>query len=205
MADYRWDAAAGRYRDAGGRYVADGVVRAAVDALLDDGTLRLQALSARLATGTLALAEWQQAMAVELKRIHLVVGTAAHGGWAHMAPADYGWIGQRLRTQYAYLQAFAAQVASGAQPLDGRVAARAELYAQAGRATFEELRRRDMRLRGVTEARRVLHAAEHCAGCVGAAAQGWQPLDEVPPIGAFECRSRCRCTLQYRTRAEEAA
>jgi hypothetical protein len=203
--DFTWQVATGRYRGPDGQFVADGAVRQAVDQVLDASTARVRTLSQRLLQGQTSLAEWQQQFALEIKSLHLATMTVAHGGTVQMSAADYGWAGQRIRTQYQYLHNMAAQIASGQQPLNGTLLARSALYSEAARGTFEAARERDARLRGQDEARRVLSAAEHCAACVAEAARGWQPIGSLASIGSLTCRSRCRCSLVFRLRGQHAA
>jgi hypothetical protein len=205
VVDFPWDPVAQRYRGPSGAFVPESAVRAAVEDVVELSTTRVQALTARLAAGTLDLAAWQQQMALELKAAHLATATAARGGWAQMSLADFGWVGQRLRGQYAFLRDWASALADGTAPLDGRAPARAALYSEASRSTYEEARRRGGRLAGRSEERRVLRASEHCAGCRTQAARGWQPAGTLPGIGTQECRSRCRCSFETRLARRDAA
>jgi hypothetical protein len=198
VADFVYDAASGRYRNAGGRYVTQASVRDAVDDMLDAATARMQALARRLQAGTLHLASWQRQMAAEIKAAHLDAAIIAHGGRPAMTKSDYGWAGRRIRDQYGYLRAFARQAASGEQPLTDQLVARAALYGQAGRATYEAMRQRDDRARGFDEERNVLGAADHCPDCVGASARGWVPIGTLIPIGQRVCRVNCRCRMERR-------
>jgi hypothetical protein len=206
MADsFTWDPIARRYRGPTGAFVPDAAVRQAVDAVVDGSAERLAGLTQRLTAGALDLATWQQQMAAELKAVHLATITAGHGGWAQMSPADWGWAGQRLRQQYAYLRDWATALAAGTAPLDGRAGARARLYGDAARQSYEELRRRDGRLGGDTEERRVRRASESCAGCRAEAGRGWQPAGTLAPLGSQQCRSRCKCVWQTRQVRRAAA
>jgi hypothetical protein len=206
MADsFTWDPAARRYRGPTGAFVPDAAVRQAVDAVVDGSGARLAVLTQRLVDGALDLATWQQQMAAELKALHVATATAAHGGWAQMSPADWGWVGQRLRTQYGYLRDWAADLAAGRASLDGRAVARATLYGDAARQTYQEMTRRDARLHGGTEERRLLRATESCAGCRAQAALGWQPAGTLAPLGSQPCLTRCRCVWDTRVAQPEAA
>ncbi|HEY6021351.1 MAG TPA: hypothetical protein VIY48_16040, partial [Candidatus Paceibacterota bacterium] len=52
---------------------------------------------------------------------------------------------------------------------------------------------------GYEEERRVLEpGADHCEGCEEQAAQGWQPIGTLDPIGDEECMTRCKCEFEYR-------
>jgi hypothetical protein len=50
----------------------------------------------------------------------------------------------------------------------------------------------------VQSERRILGLADHCSGCVAAAAQGWQPLGTLPAIGDTPCMGNCKCTFMYK-------
>jgi hypothetical protein len=112
---------------------------------------------------------------------------------------DWGWVGQRLRTQYQYLDGFAQDVASGKQMMDGTLAVRASLYALAATGTNREMERRQARLRGEQQERNQLGAADHCPGCLDQTARGWQPIGSLVPVGSRSCLARCHCSMTYRT------
>lgn len=192
---FTWDGAA--YVRAG-RAVPVETVRQGIEQVIARSGERVRALSARVASGNLDLATWQTSMVSELKALHVATATVAHGGQAQMSQADYGWTGQRLRTQYAYLRDFAEQIASGRQPLDGRVLSRAALYSEAARGTFEDMGARDQRRGGMQEERWLRRASESCGGCVDRAGQGWQPVGTLPAWGTQPCRVRCKCSRQFR-------
>jgi len=192
---FTWDGT--DYRRAG-RAVPRETVRQGVEQVIQASGARVRALSARLVAGQSTLADWQQAMVSELRALHVATATVAHGGQAQMSAADYGWTGQRLRQQYAYLRDFAAQLATGRQPLDGRVAQRATLYSEAARGTFEDLTARDQGRQGQQEERWRRRASESCTGCVARAAQGWQPVGTLPGWGSMPCKVRCKCVREFR-------
>lgn len=206
MAGFVFDPQSARYRDAAsGRFVPAAQVRGAVDVVIQATGARLQQITGGLQTGTLTIEDWRGLMAAEVKSLHLATATAAKGGWAQMSQADFGWVGQRLRTQYQYLDGFAQDVASGKQPMDGTLAVRASLYAEAARATHREMERRQARLRGEMLERNQLGAADHCPGCLEQTARGWQPIGTLVPVGSRTCLARCHCTLLYRTAPAQAA
>jgi hypothetical protein len=190
----------GRYRDnRTGRFVREQAVREAVDRVADLTSERLADLSRRLIAGHVSLAEWQAQGAQAIKEAHLATAMAAHGGRARMTPADWGRVGQRLRTEYVYLDDFARQIAEARQPMNGRLVARARLYGQAARSTFRAVRDRDARLeRGAYLERNVISSKEACAGCREQTRRGWSPLGTLVPPGQRQCRGNCRCRLAYR-------
>jgi hypothetical protein len=115
-----------------------------------------------------------------------------------MSPADWGWTGQRLRQQYQWLDGFAQDLATGKQALDGTLAVRASLYAEASRATHREMERRQARLRGEQQEKNQLGAADHCPGCLEQTARGWQPIGSLVPVGSRTCLARCHCSIAFR-------
>ena len=196
---FSFDPTTGRYRDAAGRFVPDQSIRRALDVVLDAQAQTMRLLSQQLMDGTIMLADWQLAMMQATKAVHLVGTAVAHGGWSQLDQSDFGWAGQRIRTQYSYLNRFAADIASGRQNLDGTLLARSELYAQAGRATHRAAERRLATKRGLAEEKNLLGAADHCAGCLAETARGWVKIGTLVPCGSRDCLVRCHCSLTYRT------
>lgn len=201
---YRYSERAGRYVAANGRFVNRAAVRAELDRTLDNASKALKAITQQYRDGAINVLEWREAMAAQIKTVHLAAAAAAKGGWAEMSQADYGRVGQQLRKQYEYLDRFAWQVASGEQKPDGTMLRRAAMYGQAGRQTFHETERREQATRGFDEERRVRHAKDSCDDCIEYAALGWQPTGTLPPIGESQCRTYCLCTFEYRNTATEA-
>jgi hypothetical protein len=174
-------------------------VRDGADNLADLSSARMARLTSQLQSGGMSLADWQTGMMAEMKAAHVAAGVAAHGGRAQMAPADWGAVGRRLRDQYGYLRDFAAQIADGRQPLDGRLIARAKLYGQASRATFTAIKGRDEQARGMRFERNVL-AGEACPGCLDQSARGTVAIGTLVPIGQRRpCLVNCRCHIVYST------
>lgn len=206
MPDFRYSSSTGRYHNvASGRMVSERDVRDAVDRLADLASQQLGDLSERLLAGRITLADWQTESMAVLKDAHVAAGVAAHGGTAAMGPDDWGYLGFRIKEQYQYLKAFAEQLARGDQALNGGVAARARLYGQAVRSTFEAVRARDDLERGMDEERNVLHSADHCGECPGLSQLGWVPIGTLPSIGARQCGQNDRCSItRRRSQASES-
>lgn len=200
----RWDSAAGRYRTASGRYLSDRAARAAVDELLATAAGRLEALTTRLQGGGLRLADWQEQMRGELRNVHGVLATVAHGGKAQMSPADYGRLSGRLRFQYERLSVFALDLAQG-RVSGPQAASRARAYARAAYLSYAETGREDARRRGADEEKWTRRASESCSGCQDQSARGWVPTGQLPPLGGQPCRGNCRCVIQSRRAPGEAA
>lgn len=197
---FAYSEATQRYRDgATGRFVAQRTVNSAVDEVIGGAAQRLIGITQQLQSGTITLAEWQGRMVAELKPLHVGAAAIGRGGWAQMQPSDWGWTGSVLRKQYAYLRNFAHDIATGHQPLDGRLLSRAALYAQAARGTQREMQRRTATVIGREQERNMLGAADrHCATCLECTARGWVGIGTLPAVGSRTCLSNCRCSLQFR-------
>jgi hypothetical protein len=197
---FAWDASTGRYRDvASGRMVRESAARSALDQVIGTEAQQMRDLSQMLLDGKIALSAWQVQMMVSIKSVHLIGVSLASGGWSNLDQSDFGFVGQRIRSQYAYLRDFANQIESGKQPLNGTVLARATMYAEAGRATHRAAQRRAAQQRGMEQEKNQLGAADHCAGCLSATAAGWVEIGTLVPCGSRQCLSRCHCSLTYRT------
>ena len=203
--NFGWDAASGRYYDlATHRFVSSGVVHRAIEEAILASQNSMAAVTQSLVSGSIGLPQWQLAMEAEIKLIHTASAALARGGWGQMTQSDWGWVGQRVKTQYQYLRNFANQIADGSQSLNGKAVFRARMYAQASRNIYEEMRRRFMRLyKGAVSERRILDpVADHCEpgdrpGCVELAAKGVQPIGTLPEIGDAQCLTMCRCKFMF--------
>ena len=201
MPSFTFDPVSGRYRAPDGRYLPETQVRTWLDTVADAASGRLQTLTGRLQNGQMPLAEWQAAMMAELKNLHLASAMAAHGGRDQMSKSDSGYVGSLLKKEYGFMRTWAAQIADGTAPLDGRLPARARQYGQSARATFEQVRARDDRARGFDEERNVLHSADPCRECPALSARGWVAIGELPMPGARSCARNCKCTMKRRRAA----
>jgi len=194
---YRWNEVAGRYIAPNGQFVSFDTIRRYLDITLDTSEQKVMTLARQLQSGQITLQEWQLGMRDTLKSIHLASSALAKGGWAQMSQADYGRVGFRLKEQYAYLEKFARQIEKG-YLLDGRFLNRVQLYAQSGRLTYHMVQRSEMLIRGMTEERNILGAADHCTECVGETERGWVPIGDLVLVGQRICMSNCRCSVDFR-------
>lgn len=194
---FKWNVTAGRYVNARGQFVPRQAVRRAIDAAIDNTAKQMRATSEGLRNGTVTLDEWHLQMRTHIKNTHLWNRAAARGGWAQMTPKDYGAVGNAVRAQYAYVDRFAGEIAAETQKLDGRFLRRAEMYAQAGRRTYDVADREENAARGRTRERNILGDADHCGECVALSARGWVAIGTLTPIGSRECLTSCRCFIEY--------
>lgn len=199
-----WDRGVARYRNVGtGRFVAWTKVRTDIDRYLDGSGKTLSAIAERLQLGITEPAEFVAEMSSELRLIHAAAAASAKGGWEQMTPATFGQLGADIRRQYFYLRGWGSDLVSGQAPLDGRLLVRAQMYGQAARGTFEDVRRADQLAVGMREERLVRHASDSCPDCVADASRGFLPLHTLRPIGSRQCKSLCKCTFDYRAGASE--
>ena len=195
---YTWDTKSASYRGARGRFVSAREVRDGLDGALEAASHRMRGLAGDLRERRISLADWQTSMAREVKNVHLYSAAAAKGGWNQMTPADYGRAGQRIRAEYAYLNARAVKIASGEQALDGSLERIAAMYGQAARGTYHAVEKLEQEIRGADQERNVRGARDSCAGCLAQTARGWVGIGELVPIGTRDCMTACRCLIEYR-------
>ena len=198
-AEYGWNETSKRYIDLDtGQFVSFSSVRDALEETIDAAKSRMDSITQSLIDGNVTLEQWQRDMMSNIKVVNTASAASANGGWAQMTQSDWGFVGSQIKDQYKYLQNFANQIANGEQALDGRALVRAGMYGDAGRSTFEEMRRRSAIESGMDEGRRVLGSADHCDDCIEYASEGWMPAEDVPPIGDSQCKTNCHCTIEYR-------
>ena len=203
---YQWSEAEGAYFYPSGRRVPQAIINRALDRVILAGANNMRAMTEQLQAGSITLAEWQTLMADELKMLHTGAAALGRGGWQQMTFSDWGWTGQIIRAQYGYLRQFAQDIATGHAPMDGRLVARAAMYAQSARGTQRGMQRKQAQFFGRSQERNILGAADrHCSTCVACSAAGWVPIGTLPAIGARSCLSNCRCSMVYRDVPMESA
>jgi len=147
--------------------------------------------------------EWALRMAGISSASALIAGAVAAGGWSRLDMV-VGDIEEQIAAELGYLDAFADDVVAGRVSRDGRFVRRAMLYGAAGWGFYMLLRGREAARRGYGEEHSILDpGAEHCQECVAESDRGWQPLGSLVPIGDRQCRSGCRCRMEYRNGAGE--
>jgi hypothetical protein len=196
---YQWSEDAQAYLYPSGRRVAPSTLDRARERVIRAGANNMRTISEQLQSGAISLSDWQQRMAAEMKPLHTGAAALGRGGWGQMSQSDWGWTGSEIRRHYGYLRRFAEDIATGHQALDGRLIARATMYAEAARGTQRGMQRRMAQKIGRTEERNQLGAADrHCAECVDCSARGWVPIGTLPPPGSRTCLSRCHCSMAFR-------
>lgn len=195
ISQYNYDNRAFRWRDSvSGQFVANSAVNAEMFAHADATHSTLQRLTQSLYDGNINVAQWQVAVASELKDAHLAQAIFAAGGRANMTQVEWGRVGQTLREQYTFLNGFAADIASGRQSL-AQALNRVKMYGNATvQSYWSEYAERST---GLIYWR--LSAAEHCPTCLTNAAGSpytRQSLPSYPADGNTQCKANCRCYLE---------
>lgn len=169
-------------------------------AAVEQSAVAMRNLAESLAGGSMSLAGWYERMAEEVRDAHAAAAVAA-------GEEDPAAASPALDRQLDYLDAFARDVESGSQPLDGTLAARAAMYARSALGAYAGAERRQARGAGAALERRVLDpGAEHCRECIDLAALGWQPAGTLPDIGeGCSCIVNCHCHFEFSTPTADTA
>lgn len=197
-AAWSYDRNSGRYRDEKGRFLSQASVEKLVDVRIEKLETSLKRFTRMLDAGSITLDQWEGSVREAIKAAHIQAAIVGYGGKDNMGSGEYGRIGQRLRSEYAYLQGFALDLLE--RRVSGPMAvARIGLYAQSVRGSYwqgTELRKQQQ---GYGLMRRILDPqAKHCQDCLDHAARGIAPIGSLPlPGQRCECRARCRCRVEY--------
>lgn len=201
---FTYSAKTGRFRGANGRFLPAEKVKTATLHTFDTAAKSARALGEQLQRGEISLADWQVAMAREVKNSTLYASALANGGWNNLSPADYGRVGRWLAQgpkggmgQYQYLARFAEQIEAGL-PLDGLFLRRCEMYVQQANQFYERERSRIREVMGFDEVRNRRHATDSCPGCITQEHIGWQDRKGYIYPGSRDCKASCKCSSQYR-------
>lgn len=194
---YKWNPRAGRYIAPSGRFVTQGAVQAAIEGAIKRSTQRITDASEALQAGRITLGQWQREMRRGVKDVTLYSAASVKGGWAQLDQRDLGRVGRIVKSQYGYLDRFAAQLASGKVRADGRFTERAKLYTRSGRQTVHLFGRVAARGRGETLERSVLESGHPCGLCVSEAGRGFVEIGELLPIGSRTCGMNDKCRIEY--------
>lgn len=202
-----WDGQNRRYVElATRRYVPYTELRSqAIEPLIQSSRAAQRTLAAQLQSGDSRLRDWQLAMIQQIKQTQVAAALAANGGDKNSSQVDYQEIAAIVLALLLFFQGFSKEIETGRQPLNGFLALRSDLYANAARSTFEEIRRYGMATYfGAAQEKRQLGKAEHChtdgdrTGCVELHDLGWVPINTLPRLGQTPCRTNCRCRFIYR-------
>jgi hypothetical protein len=190
---WAWSTSRRRYYH-NGRAVPEKRVRDGVQQAVASSKDRISEVTQKLIDGKINLAEWEVTMRQEIRAGHRAVILLANGG--KLPASARSKLGNTVKQQYKYLAAFRNQLESGDLKLGKGTLARARLYPQAFKTSYENAVVGREKSAGVLKGKWRLSAAEHCAGCLYQAKRGVQPLESFPPLGSNECFNSCLCIIQ---------
>lgn len=165
-----FDATVRRYRGRAGTSVAGKFIGPAKLAELRDTFIQGQMgqvdlLAQRLADGELTLQQWVNQVRGHIKTVYLAEYMLGKGGKNNMTQSDYGRLGAMLKSQYGFLNDFAADIAGGHLSVRA-IIARSQQYVSSATLAHE---------RGKI------------------AAWGLPSLPAYPGDGSSECKSNDKC------------
>lgn len=172
--------------------------RAGVEAVIVVAAERMKASSEAFRAGKSSAADWSRAHLAQIKAVHIAAALAAYGGRSAMTPAKWGVVGQIIRREYGYSKLFLLDVLEGRQRQNGRMDARAAMYASAARSTYTAITRREAYDSGMRYERNELGPTDaSCRECLQQTALGWVPLGTLSQPGTRTCLAHCRCSLSF--------
>jgi hypothetical protein len=133
----------------------------------------------------------------------LVAGALSLFGPDPLDRAALAAIDANHAVQVGFLDDFEQAVEDGDDELDGGVVSRAELYGGAVWSATQNLVAQRMREGDYDEACRIHGGFDNpCGVCEAEEAKGWQPIEELLPIGASPCQGSCHCFVLYRSSSD---
>lgn len=200
--DVKWDPKRARFR-AGDRQqiVVVTRVRKELDRLEARQLFLARKYNQLLFSGEWDLNRWESEMTTLIENTHTEAGGLATGSLQNSARSST--VTRRIERDLQALKRFRADIKAKRVPTLALANNRARAYARSPFVTYHLLNQRNHIDAGFKQGRRRLTAAEHCRtkpgteGCLEAAARGWMPITEVPPIGTLVCAQFCKCWIQY--------
>lgn len=202
--DFYFNQKTQRYHYADGprkyEFISKEKVRGLVREHIDDTKEKVSQKTQELLSNKISLGEWETYLAQTLKETSIQfykIGNPKLGQDPQNDFRDYGRIGANLRTEYAYLRRFSAQIADG-KLSPAQINARAKQYIEGAYFNFESGKKESHKRTGWIWERRWMSPVEHCKDCPVYAAQGWVPIGTLPGIGQrCQCGSNDKCYFEY--------
>lgn len=199
------------YRDdKTGRFIPYDTVRDVIDADIDETKVIMLTTARRLRDGDITIGEWRTLMAGHIKSLHLAEMAAAKGGFHCLTKSDYGRVGFYLKGEYKALNNFANDLQADPSIIVDEAKRRmkfehrVELYAEAGRGTYEGIRTVEDAKAGYRWEENILEpTAHHCKkypSCPDMTAMGVVQIGTLVRIGKRSCGPKCRCKIKRRKR-----
>lgn len=188
-----WDPTTASFR-IDGRRVAASTIRRELQRIEAGFGVRVGKLTDRLFRKEIDLDGWRTGFKELIGSSHILM--AALGSGSIVAAAETPQVQRSIESERRYADNFADNLEKK-EIKPQTVKARARSYMLTAAMTFAAVSLVARKFAGYTEARRIRTAAESCQGCRDHA-YTWMPINEIPEIGSLQCRSRCRCYLEYR-------
>lgn len=189
-----------------GRSMPQSVIKAAADSVSNEARATIRVLSDRLQSGVLSLDEWYGGMQEATKLLHASETALARGGWDNMRPSDWERASGKVLEQwegvegkFPGLRSFAEDIEKGRYGQNAEMTGlnqRAQMYSDAGHASYENERTFLHEENGFATATRIRGDADSCPTCLEEDGVD-RPINEVVEIGNSECGSKCRCVIIY--------
>lgn len=199
---YVYEVNTGRYRDTRtGRFQSSEAVETVMQQRIDLGTERLKnyLAAAQDPDSHYTMTDWRNAMAVELRNMHVQIAALGAGGTTQLTADDWTKVQDRLRFEYEHLDGFLADIQAG-KLSPAQIELRMGMYPDGVWSTYWKTRESAMQNAGATHEEWVLDfLAEHCEDCEEFAREGKQALGHFPACGDghTKCLNRCRCHKRY--------
>lgn len=207
-----WDAVHLEFK-ANGAVIPWQAVKGGADAVTVEAQARIRVLADQLRAGDITLEQWYQQMQVNTKMLAGAESALARGGFDNMRPQDWDKAGDVALEQwegkpdkFPGLRKFGEDISKGRYTPNGTdilsngFSFRANMYADAGHAIYENTRT-DMHVeKGFVLASRELSAVDNCPDCVAWADLGKISIEDMQndyPIASSVCGSNCRCSISY--------
>lgn len=196
-----YNAAQARFRDtATGKFVSQKTVTTLLQESITSSAKEMQALAKSYSEGKITLKAFGNAFKEEIKQEHIRQYIIGKGGLGSMTNSDWGKLGSTIKGQYSYANGLLDEIKdlSSAQ-LNARVA----LYANASGVSFQQGKQRAIKESGkFTKEQWILGGSvQPCDDCKRLASLGWQDLGSLitlPGAGGTQCKSQCKCTVNYK-------
>lgn len=165
-------------------------------------------LGGKYTRGEIGLRQFQQDSAAIVKRIHLAEMIRALDKQDQATAERFLLVGRNLKQQYyagidpltneRYGLKYLFKDLVGGKVSPGQLENRLRMFGESGKVSYWGIKA-NIALETMSEARRLLAPAEHCANCLEYARRGWQSIaDVILPTQACQCRTNCKCTLEFR-------
>jgi hypothetical protein len=198
--DYYYRPNTGQYHDSEtGKFVGRAEILRTVAQEVKSLQSRLENLSKPLLNDAQSVADFQRAIAQELKTSYIQLAIVASGGKDRIGSRQYGAIGQILKEQYKLMDNFGKAIATG-ELSKAQIRARAGSYSRSLKVAFHAAEKATRKGDGFTQAKRNLDSqAQHCRSCIEYETWGWVGINEIVLPGTrCECGQGCRCNVVYR-------